>query len=210
MKIAVITDTSTAAKNGAVMGALAAARPACEVFNLGQKGNAGESELFIYETAFLSALVLNLRCVDFVIGGCGTGQGYLNCVLQFPGVTCGLILEAVDAWLFPRINNGNCVSLALNKGYGWAGEKNLEFIFEKLFSGEGGEGYPPERRVPQQKIRGKISALSLCARKDFAEIIRTIDGEIFENVTRFPGVMTFIKEHAQERGDAYNALLERK
>jgi ribose 5-phosphate isomerase RpiB len=209
MKIAVVTDTSTAAKNKAVMDALGAVCKTHEVFNVGMKGAEGEKELLIYETGFLTALLLNLKCVDFVIGGCGTGQGYFNCAVQFPGVTCGLILEAVDAWVYPRINSGNCVSLALNKGYGWAAEKNLEFIFEKLFTADFGAGYPVARKEPQKKIREKLALVSECAHKDFAEIIKTIDGEIFNNVAQFPGVLDFIKSHSADKGAAYKAFVER-
>ncbi len=73
----------------------------------------------------MSALLLNLKAVDFVVGGCGTGLGYLNAVMQYPGVFCGHLLTPLDAFLFARINAGNCVSLALNQGYGWAGDVNL-------------------------------------------------------------------------------------
>lgn len=115
MKIAVVTDASTASKNKAVVDALDAVCRGDEIFNIGMKEDGGKDErqLLIYDTAFITALLLNLKCVDFVVGGCGTGQGYFNCVLQFPGITCGLIIDAVDAWVYPRINAGNCVSLAL-------------------------------------------------------------------------------------------------
>jgi ribose 5-phosphate isomerase RpiB len=209
VKIAVVTETSTAGKNKAVMNALTAVRKNDEIYNVGMKGVEGEPALLIYETGFLTALLLNLRCVDFVIGGCGTGQGYFNCAVQFPGVTCALIREAVDAWIYPRINSGNCVSLMLNQGYGWAAEKNLEFIFEKLFSSEFGGGYPPERKEPQQKIREKLALVSACAHVDFARIINTIDEEIFRNVINFPGVLDFIKSHARVKDGPYNALMER-
>jgi ribose 5-phosphate isomerase RpiB len=209
MKIAVVTETSTAAKNKAVIEALSAVCGNDEIYNTGMKGVEGEPELLIYETGFLTALLLNLRCVDFVIGGCGTGQGYFNCALQFPGVTCGLVRDAVDAWVFPRINSGNCVSLALNQNYGWAAEKNLEFIFEKLFSSEFGGGYPPQRREPQKKIREKLALVSACTRVDFARIIGSIDGEIFEHVVRFPGVTDFIRAHARVKDGPYTVLMDR-
>ena len=51
---------------------------------------------------------------------------------SFRGVVCGLIVEPLDGWLFSQINGGNCVSLPLNKGYGWAANVNLEYTFEKL------------------------------------------------------------------------------
>jgi ribose 5-phosphate isomerase RpiB len=209
MKIAVVTETSTAGKNPAVMDALAAACKEHEVYNVGMKGTGNEPELIIYETGFLTALLLNLKCVDFVIGGCGTGQGYFNCALQFPGVTCGLILDDTDAWVYPRINAGNCASLALNKGYGWAGEINLQFMFEKLFSSEFGGGYPAARKEPQKKIREKLAGVSACTHVDFARIISEIDEEIFQNVTRFPGVLDFIKKYSVNKGTAYEALINR-
>jgi ribose 5-phosphate isomerase RpiB len=209
MKIAVVTETSTAAKNKAVMEALGTVCGGSEIYNVGMKGVEGEPELMIYETGFLTALLLNLGCVDFVIGGCGTGQGYFNCAVQFPGITCGLIRDAVDAWIYPRINSGNCVSLALNQGYGWAAEKNLEFIFEKLLNAEFGAGYPAQRREPQKKIREKLALVSACAHVDFARIVSTIDDEIFRNVTAFPGVFDFIKAHARHEDSAYAALADR-
>jgi ribose 5-phosphate isomerase RpiB len=210
VRIAVVTETSTAAKNKAVIDALSVSAADHQVYNVGMKGEEGEAELLIYETGFLTALLLNFGCVDFVIGGCGTGQGYFNCAVQFPGVTCGIILDATDAAVYPRINSGNCVSLALNKGYGWAGEINLQFIFEKLFSAEFGSGYPAHRREPQKKIRDKLALVSLVTHTGFAHIISNIDGEIFEHVTKFPGVMDFIAANARNKNDeAYLALEKR-
>jgi len=211
MKIAVVSEVSTSAKNRDVMAALqTAAGGSHEIYNVGMKGEPGEPELLIYETGFLTALLLNLGCADFVVGGCGTGQGYFNCAVQFPGVTCGLIQEATDAWLYPRINEGNCVSLALNKGYGWAGEINLRFIFDALLSADFGSGYPESRREPQKKIREKLALVSACAHKDFAGIIRTIDEEIFTRVVTFPGVLELIRDNAKDADSAaYQTLFER-
>jgi hypothetical protein len=39
------------------------------------------------------------EAVDFVVGGCGTGLGYLNAVMQYPGVVCGHLLS--PALTFP-------------------------------------------------------------------------------------------------------------
>lgn len=210
MKIAVVTEVSTAAKNKDIMAALKPLAKGHEILNVGLKGEEGEPGLLIYETGFLSALLLNLGCVDFVIGGCGTGQGYFNCVVQFPGVTCGLLQNASDAWLYPRINGGNCASLALNKGYGWAGEINLEFIFEKLFEAEFGAGYPASRREPQKKIREKYAVMSQVTHKPFEQIILDIDEEIFRNTVTFPGVMDVICRLTPDKElPAYQALMQR-
>lgn len=117
-----------------------------------------------------------------VIGGCGTGQGFLNSAMQYPNVFCGLILEPLDAFLFSRINAGNCVSLALNKGYGWAGELNLRYMFEKLFSDASGGGYPPERRESQRRSRIVLQEISKAAHKSFDEILKCLDKEIIQTV----------------------------
>ena len=76
MKVAVITEGSTKHRNADVVAA--AESLGLEVLNLGMKNEPDEPDLSYLETAFLSALVLNLKVVDFVLGGCGTGQGYMN------------------------------------------------------------------------------------------------------------------------------------
>ena len=119
-------------------------------------------------TGLMSALLLYLKRVDFVVGGCGTGQGYLNAVMQYPGVFCGHILNALDAWLFTQINGGNCISLALNQGYGWAADINLRFIFDRIFSAESGSGYPAHRREPQQEARLELERISSLTHRSFA------------------------------------------
>ena len=66
-----------------------------------------------------------------------------------PGVVCGYCLDPADAFLFSQINNGNALSLAFAKGFGWGAELNVRYMFEKAFTGRTGEGYPPERKEPQ-------------------------------------------------------------
>ena len=52
---------------------------------------------------------------------------------SFPGVICGHVEDPVDAYTFAHVNDGNAVALPFAKGFGWGGELNLEYIFEKLF-----------------------------------------------------------------------------
>jgi len=114
MKIAVINEISAADRNADILKALEGRGH--EVLNLGNTKSGEQPELLYIHTGLMSALLLQLKAVDFVIGGCGTGLGYLNSVMQYPGVFCGHLLSPLDAWLFARINAGNCVSLALNQG----------------------------------------------------------------------------------------------
>ena len=148
MKIAVINEISAADKNADILKALAGRGH--EIFNLGNTSGSSTPGLLYIHTGLMSALLLDLKLVDFVIGGCGTGQGYLNAVMQYPGVVCGHILTPLDAFLFARINAGNCISLALNQGYGWAGDVNLSLIFDALFTPELGSGYPQRNTLLTQ------------------------------------------------------------
>jgi ribose 5-phosphate isomerase RpiB len=193
MKIGIITEGSTKHRNADVIKALEGLKQGHELFNLGMKNIDGEPDLTYIETGFLSALVLNLKAVDFVVGGCGTGQGYMNVVLQFPGTACGLLMDPVDSFLFSQVNAGNCISLSLNKGYGLGGDLNLQYILQKLFNDTYGQGYPAARKDIQVAARKKLSQLSLDSHKSFKEILSVINKEIVTRALNFPGVLDFIK-----------------
>jgi ribose 5-phosphate isomerase RpiB len=192
MKIAVINEGSTKQRNEEVLKALDGLGH--ETFNLGMKNVEAEPDLTYMETGFMSALALNLKAVDFVIGGCGTGQGYMNMVLQFPGIACGLLIDQVDAFLFSQVNAGNCISLSLNKGYGnLGGGLNLALMFKQLFSVTWGQGYPAARKEIQLGARKKLSQFSLDAHKSMEEIIAVMDKEIKSRAFAFPGFLDFVK-----------------
>lgn len=190
MRIAVVNETSAADRNADILAALA--NRGYEVLNVGMTRSGAQPELQYTHTGFISALLLNLKRVDYVVGGCGTGQGYLNSVLQYPGVVCGLILDPVDAWLFAQINGGNCISLALNKGYGWAGDVNLRFIFDRLFSVERGSGYPPHRREAQRASIRTLEAISQATHRSLAEIVAALPDNVFWPAVEYPGVLDII------------------
>jgi ribose 5-phosphate isomerase RpiB len=100
MRIAVLNEISAAEKNKDILDALSGRGH--ELINAGMKNKDDKPELLYTHTGFLSALLLNTGLADFVVGGCGTGQGYLNSVMQYPGVFCGHIQSPLDAWLSPR------------------------------------------------------------------------------------------------------------
>ena len=148
----------------------------------------------------MSALLLNFNLVDFVVGGCGTGLGYLNSVMQYPGVFCGHLLTPLDAFLFARINAGNCVSLALNQGYGWAGEVNLRMIFDALFTPETGTGYPPQRAEPQRQARDLLKQVSSATHRSMTEILPALPEEVVRPALTFPAFRPLLEQAA--RADA--------
>lgn len=191
MKIGVINETSAADKNKDIIVALEGRGHT--IINAGMTKTGAEPELTYIHTGLLSAILLNLKRVDLVVGGCGTGQGFLNSVMQYPNVFCGLIQSPLDAWLFGQINGGNCISLALNFGYGWAGDINLKFIFDRLFSlKEFGRGYPPHRQQSQQESIKTLKMISTTVHRTFAEIISSLDDAVIRPVLKYPGVLELI------------------
>ncbi|MCP4178751.1 MAG: ribose-5-phosphate isomerase [bacterium] len=191
MKIAVINETSSADRNSDILNALEGRGH--EIFNLGMTESGAEPELTYIHTGLLAGLLLNLKKVDLVIGGCGTGQGFLNSAFQYPGVFCGLIQNPMDAWLFAQINGGNCISLALQLQYGWAADVNLKFIFDKLFSFKNfGSGYPEHRKESQEKSRNSLIDISHKSHKQIHEILNSIESKIVANALNYPGIRQFI------------------
>ncbi len=190
MKIAVVNETSAADKNADILSALK--EHGHDVINAGMTKNFAKPEITYIHTGLISAILLNLGRVDFVVGGCGTGQGYLNSVMQYPGVFCGHILNSLDAWLFTQINGGNCISLMLNQGYGWAADINLQFIFDRIFSVESGAGYPAHRKDSQRESRETLAAVSASTHLPFSEIIATLPDEIIKPAIEYPGVKELI------------------
>jgi ribose 5-phosphate isomerase RpiB len=183
MNVAVVNEVSAVERNGAIIAALEGR--GLSVINAGMTKKEDEPQLLYTHTGLISAILIHLEVVDLVIGGCGTGQGYLNSVLQYPGMMCGHLLSPLDAWLFGRINAGNCVALALNQGFGWAGEMNLRFIFDRLFEVEWGSGYPEQRREPQRESREDLGKISEAAHKPFADIIAGLPENILLPAARF-------------------------
>ncbi|MCL2815216.1 MAG: RpiB/LacA/LacB family sugar-phosphate isomerase [Oscillospiraceae bacterium] len=186
MKIAVINEISACDKNADIMEALAGRGH--EVLNAGMKTPGDLPALSYLHTGFLAGLLLNAGAADFVVGGCGTGIGFVMSAMMYPNVYCGLIAEPLDAWLFNRINAGNCISLMLNKGWGWGGGINLGFIFDRLFSDGWGTGYPEHRKQAQLESRLKLEKISIAAHKPMEEIIAAMDPVIVRESLSFPGI----------------------
>jgi ribose 5-phosphate isomerase RpiB len=206
MIIAVINEVSAADKNTDILAALEGRGH--QVINAGMPSRESRPELTYIHTGLMAAIMLNTRCVNLVVGGCGTGQGFLNSVMQYPGVFCGHILTPLDAWLFSQINAGNCISLALNQGYGWAGDLNLKFLFDRLFSDPTGRGYPPHRSESQAQSRQKLEAINRLTHRPMAEILRQMPEAIFRPVVEFPGFLSLLANEDPEFHEIWDAIEE--
>jgi len=182
MKIGLITENSQASKNEIIMNSL---KRSCnnEIINFGTFE--GKNNLTYVQVGLLSAILLNTKCVDFIVTGCGTGEGAMMSLNAFPGVTCGLITSPLDAYLFSQINAGNAVSIPYAKGFGWGSELELNYIFEKMFSSEFGGGYPKERSESEKFNRDKLNEIKTITHRPLIEILKSIDKEfLYETINR--------------------------
>lgn len=180
MKIALMMENSQAAKNAVILKELnGVAEPlGHQVYNVGMSDEQDHHLTYIH-LGIMASLLLNSKAVDFVVAGCGTGQGAMMSLNIHPGVVCGYCLDPSDAFLFNQINNGNALSLAFAKGFGWGAELNVRYIFEKAFVGERGQGYPIERREPQVRNAGILNQVKAAVVKDnYLDTLRAMDQEL--------------------------------
>ncbi|AJH00409.1 hypothetical protein LF65_03857 [Clostridium beijerinckii] len=182
MKIALINENSQAAKNSIIYESLkkVVEPKGHEVFNYGMYGVEGEAQLTYVQNGILAAILLNSGAADYVITGCGTGEGAMLACNAFPGVLCGHIVDPSDAYMFAQINDGNSISLPFAKGFGWGAELNLEYIFEKLFEGESGQGYPKDRVVPEQRNKKILDEVKKVTHTDMLTILKNIDQDLLK------------------------------
>ncbi|MFU2206621.1 RpiB/LacA/LacB family sugar-phosphate isomerase [Streptococcus pluranimalium] len=182
MKIALINENSQAAKNNIIFNELkkVADQKGYELFNYGMYGEEGESQLTYVQNGLLASILLNSGAADFVITGCGTGVGAMLACNSFPGVVCGLAVDPVDAYLFSQVNGGNALSLPFAKGFGWGGELNLRYMFERLFEEEKGGGYPKERAIPEQRNARILNDVKALTYKDIMTVLTDIDKDFLK------------------------------
>lgn len=181
MKIALMNEFSQAAKNPIVLEQLQSVANAQDhqVFNVGMDGD-NDHRLTYIHLGIIASLLLNSKAVDFVVTGCGTGQGALMASNAFPGVSCGYCIDPSDAYLFAQINNGNALALPYAKGFGWGAELNIKYIFEKAFTGEKGQGYPAERKESQVTNAGILNQLKTDVAKDYLSALEAVDSELIK------------------------------
>ncbi|PMO41661.1 hypothetical protein BCT10_19055 [Vibrio splendidus] len=200
MKIALMMENSQAGKNAMVAAELESVAGGIghDVCNLGMTDE-NDHHLTYIHLGIMASILINSKAVDFVVTGCGTGQGALMSLNLHPGVVCGYCLEPSDAFLFNQINNGNALALAFAKGFGWAGELNIRYIFEKAFTGERGNGYPLERAEPQQRNAAILNEVKAAVVKDnFIDSLRAIDQELVKTAVGSERFQQCLFDHCQD------------
>lgn len=180
MRIALINENSQAAKNELILNALKnVVEPMGHtVDNYGMYTAEDEAQLTYVQVGILGAILLNSGAADYVITGCGTGEGAMLAMNSFPNVLCGHVEDPVDAYTFAHVNDGNAVALPFAKGFGWGGELNLGYIFEKLFGFGHGQGYPKERVVPEQRNKKILDGVRAQTLRPMRECLDRIDQEL--------------------------------
>ncbi|MEJ2045047.1 MAG: RpiB/LacA/LacB family sugar-phosphate isomerase [Reinekea sp.] len=180
MKIALMMENSQAAKNPTILEQLKTVAEPLEhsVFNVGMSDE-NDHHLTYIHLGIMASLLLNSKAVDFVVAGCGTGQGAMMSLNIHPGVVCGYCLDPSDAFLFNQINNGNALALAFAKGFGWGAELNVRYMFEKAFTGERGQGYPLERKEPQVRNAAILNEVKAAVVKEnYLDTLKSINQEL--------------------------------
>lgn len=177
MRIALINENSQASKNKIIYDALVKTNKCNEIINYSNEN----TNLTYVQVGLLTGILINSKAVDFIVTGCGTGEGAMLALNSFPNVLCGHIEDAEDAYMFGQINSGNAVAIPFAKGFGWGGEITLEYIFEKLFKEEFGGGYPKERAIPEQRNKKILDEVKKITYKDMPTILKEIDQEFLYN-----------------------------
>ena len=124
MRIALINENSQAAKNEMICNTLKSVVEPMghEVVNYGMYSAEDEAQLTYVQVGILTGILLNSGAADFVITGCGTGEGAMLACNSFPSVLCGHIESPLDAYLFSQVNDGNAIALPFAENFGWGGE----------------------------------------------------------------------------------------
>lgn len=182
MKIALINENSQAAKNAVIEQALKnVVEPMGHiVYNYGMYTAEDDAQLTYVQVGILAAVLLNSGAADYVITGCGTGEGAMLALNSFPGVICGHVEDPLDAYTFAQINDGNAIAIPFAKGYGWGGDLNLEYIFEKLYCEESGQGYPRERAVPEQRNKRILDDVRAVSLKPLTDILSALPTDLVQ------------------------------
>ena len=200
MRIALINDNSQASKNAVIASSL---QRVCDKYNyeLINMGMFDENDnpITYVEEGLMAAILLNSGAVDFVVTGCGTGEGAMMALNSFPNVYCGLITDATSAYLFSQINAGNAVSLPYAYNFGWGAEITLTNIFDNLFKEKMGGGYPKERAVSEKNNREILKRLKSHTTKGLLASIPDIDKDLIEHIKKNQKFIEIMRKYGNKK-----------
>ena len=194
MKIGVLQATTQSEKNSLLFDVVKNVAVSDEVINFGCFDHGKEDYTYV-EMAIEAALLLNSRAIDFVVTGCSSGQGMMLACNCLPGIICGYVPTPQDAYLFGRINDGNAVSVPLGLNYGWAGEINLRYTIEALFSEAFGTGYPPNEATRKKSDTELLKHINKVSKVDLLTLLNALDKELIAKILNYNRVIEYIIEN---------------
>ena len=188
MKIALVLENSQAPKNALIFKELndVASAHGHEVFNYGMYSAEDKRFLTYVRNGLLASILLSTKAVDFVVTGCGTGEGACLACNAFPNVQCGHVTNPTDAYLFTQVNGGNAISLPYAQNFGWGGELNLRYTFEKLFVSPFGGGYPKERAEAEQANKKILDLVKTITHRPLIDILKDLDKDFVKGTIDDP------------------------
>lgn len=188
MKIALVLENSQAPKNALIFKELndVASAHGHEVFNYGMYSAEDKRFLTYVRNGLLASILLSTKAVDFVVTGCGTGEGACLACNAFPNVQCGHVTNPTDAYLFTQVNGGNAISLPYAQNFGWGGELNLRYTFEKLFVSPFGGGYPKERAEAEQANKKILDHVKTITHRPLIDILKDLDKDFVKGTIDDP------------------------
>lgn len=187
MKIALINENSQADKNALIYKELCkeATKSGHTVDNYGMFSAEDAHQLTYVKNGLLASILITSKAADFIVTGCGTGQGAMLACNSFPNVICGHITDPTDAYIYTQVNNGNAIAIPFAQNFGWGAEINLRYIFEKLFSEKFGGGYPKERAIPEQENKKILDEMKNITYKPLLEILKEIDQQFLKETVDY-------------------------
>ena len=211
MRIALINENSQAGKNGLIEKSLKKiVEPMGHtVYNYGMYTPDDACQITYVKAGLLAAILLNAGAADYVVTGCGTGEGAMLACNSFPNVLCGHVVDPSDGFMFAQINDGNAIALPFAKGFGWGAELNLEMVFTQTFGFGSGNGYPPERVVPEQRNKKILDQVKAVTHKDMLSILHEIDQDFLKETVSGEHFEEYFFANCQDKavGDMIRGIL---
>ncbi len=201
MRIALINEDSQASKNELIFETLkeVAGRYGNTVDNYGMYTETDPHQINYTQVGIVASVILETGMADFVVTGCGTGQGAMISCNAFKNVVCGYASTPLDAYLFSQINAGNAISIPFAQQFGWGSEVNLAMLFEHLFCQDFGGGYPKRFAEEEKVSRVKMyTDIKYCSQKEVQSALASFHQDDLKELLDYAQFKELFRKYAKE------------
>lgn len=198
MRIGLINEDSQIDKNPIMYEILndEATKKGHEVLNFGMFSENGYPKINYTQVGIVASILLELNVVDFIVTGCGTGQGASMSCNAFSNVTCGYVAVPLDAYLVTQVNAANAISVPLAQGFGWGAEVNLRKCFQTLFEQDFGGGYPDIYKESQGISRKNMyTNVKYKSSYPVIDAMKRMDHEYLKDLINYPEFMDGVEKY---------------